>query len=151
MEFEDRPQLPLTPTRKMLVAAGGAMFAGLLGAAAAVAPATTGPGDAHAGVLAAMWAASIPLCVGTVLLLVRQADLPDIATASFLVTISVFAAYALSAALALRGTGDEINTVDGLFLGVTGGGLTALLVWGIAMLVARMLRLPTTEGLDGGA
>jgi hypothetical protein len=37
--------------------------------------------------------------------------------------------------------------VDSLFLGVTSGALTALVVWGIAMFVARVLHLPTTERL----
>jgi hypothetical protein len=149
MEFEDRPQLPLTSLRRALVVAGLALFGAQALAAWAVAPATTGPGDADAGVIAGMWAASILWSVATVLLLVRQADLPDIATASFVVTITAFGAFALSAALDVRGTEGEVNVTDALFMGVTSGALTALAVWGIALGAARLLRLPTTEGLRG--
>jgi hypothetical protein len=34
-----------------------------------------------------------------------------------------------------------------MFLGVTGGALTAMIVWGVAMAAARVLRLPTTREL----
>jgi hypothetical protein len=83
----------------------------------------------------------------TVLLLVRQADLPDVFTASFLVTISACAVFALVAALSRRGSGGELNLVDTLFFGVTVGAMTGLIVWGAAMGIARALRLPTTEAL----
>jgi hypothetical protein len=149
MEFEERPQLPLTSLRKALVAAGAALFGAQVLTAWAIAPATTGPGDANAGVLAAMWAISIGWSTLAVLLLVRQADLPDIATASFIVAIAVFGAFALSAALDLRGTEDEVNVTDALFMGVTSGALTGMIVWGVALGIARLLRLPTTEGLRG--
>ncbi len=146
MKSEEAPQLPLTHRRKALVAVGVAMFAAQTAAAIVAAPETTG-GHANAAALAVMWGGSIVWSVITALLLVRQADLPDVATASFLVTITPFAAFALSAALAARGTKGEIDLVDALFLGVTGGGLTALFVWGVAQAAARVLRLPTTEGL----
>ena len=81
------------------------------------------------------------------LLLVRQADLPDVATASFIVTISAFAAFALAGALNARGTSAKVNISDTLFLGVTTGALSALVVWAIAMGTARVLRLPTTAPL----
>jgi hypothetical protein len=70
-----------------------------------------------------------------------------VATASFIVTIAVFATFALSAAFDVRGTDDEMNMVDALFLGVTSGALTALLVWGVAQAAARLLRLPTAAVL----
>jgi hypothetical protein len=149
MQFEDGPQLPLTSLRKALVAAGLALFAAQVIAAIAVAPPTTGEGDANAGVLAAMWLGTIVWSTATVLLLVRQADVPDVATAAFIVTISAFAAFALTAALDARGTEDEVNVTDALFMGVTSGALTALIVWGVALVIARVLRLPTTEGLGG--
>ena len=82
-----------------------------------------------------------------VLLIVRQADLPDIATASFIFTISSHAAFTLSAAFSARGTRAEVNLVDALFLGVTTGALTALIVWALAQGIARVLRLPTTDRL----
>lgn len=147
MQFEDRPQLPLTRTRAALVAAGVALFVSGLIAAIALAPRTTGTDNGDAGVLATIWAASVPWAVLTVLLVVSQADLPDIATAAFLVTITVFAAFALAAAFDARGTDAEVDLVDTLFLGVTAGALTALVVWAAAMGVARLLRLPTTEAL----
>jgi len=147
MQFEDGPQLPLTSLRKALLAAGVGMFAAQLVGAIAAAPRTTGTGNADAAVLFAMWGASIAWSAMTVLLLVRQADLPDVATASFLVVISSFSAFALAAALNARGSDAEVNVVDTLFLGVTGGALTALIVWALAMGVARLLRLPTTAAL----
>ncbi|HYM15677.1 MAG TPA: hypothetical protein VEZ14_08965 [Dehalococcoidia bacterium] len=147
MRFDDRPQLPLTRVRAMLLAWGLALFALGLGAAVALAPQITGPGHGDAAVLFAVWGASVPWAVVTVLLIVRQADLPDIATASFLVTISAFAAFALTAALNTRGTDHEVNVVDTLFLGVTTGALSALIVWAVAIAIARLLRLPTTEAI----
>jgi hypothetical protein len=147
MRLEDGPQLPLTPMRKALVAAGVAMFVAQIAVAALLAPPTTGRDDADVVVLAALWGGSVVWSVITVLLLVRQADAPDVATASFIVTIAAFATFALSAANDVRGTADEVSMVDALFLGVTSGALTALLVWGVAQAVARLLRLPTTAVL----
>lgn len=147
MQFEDGPQLPLTNRRKVLTGIGLAMFAAQAATAILVAPTTTGPGDANAGALAALSAASIAWSVTAVLLMVRQADLPDVATASMLVVISTFALFALSAAIDVRGTPDEVNIVDTMFLGITVGAMTALVVWAIAMGVARVLRLPTTAGM----
>jgi hypothetical protein len=149
MEFEDRPQLPLTARRKALTAVGAVMFASTLIASVVAAPGTTGEGDARAGVFAIMWLALVAWSSLTVLLIVRQADLPDIATASMLVTIAPFALYALVAALDARGTDAEVNVVDAMFLGITMGGLTSLVVWAIAMGIARLLRLPTTAGIEG--
>ncbi|HEY8172275.1 MAG TPA: hypothetical protein VIH21_04245 [Dehalococcoidia bacterium] len=120
------------------------MFLIQIGAAIALAPPTTGVGDANAGLLAAMWAGSVLWSATAVLLLVRHADLPDIATASMLVTIAAFAAFTLTAAFDARGTKAEVNLVDGLFLGVTAGALTAMLVWGIALGTARILKLPVS-------
>jgi hypothetical protein len=148
MRFEDGPQLPLTTRRKVLAGAGVAMFLAQCAAAIALAPATTGA-NANATALAAAWAASIAWSVTAVLLVVRQADLPDVATASFLVTISAFVIFAGAGAIAARGTSHEVNITDTLFLGVTTGALTALVVWAIAMGVARVLRLPTTAALRG--
>jgi len=150
MAGDDAPQLPLTARRKWLVGAGAALLAGQLIAAMLLGPVTTGT-DASAGVLAIIVAASLPLCVLCTLLLVRQADMPDVATAAFVVTIAPYAAFALAAALDARGTTSEVDLVDALFLGVTVGALMALLVWGAAMAVARALRLPTTRALrDAG-
>jgi hypothetical protein len=147
MPYEDGPQLPLTSLKKALLAAGVAMFAAQVVAAIVAAPRTTGAGHADAGVLAAMWCVSVVWSAVAVLLLVRQADLPDVATASFIVVIATFAAFALTAALAARGTDAEVNVVDAMFFGVTTGALTALIVWAIALGVARLLRLPTSAGL----
>jgi hypothetical protein len=144
MDFQDPPQLPLTRTRKLLLAAGLLLFAVQLAAAVAVAPAITGTGDANAGALAACWLASIPLSTAIVLLVVRQANLPDIATAAMLVTITTYGAFALSGAFAARDSGDDINLTDALFLGITGGALTGVIVWGVALAIARLLKLPTT-------
>ena len=146
MQFEDGPQLPLTARKKALLAAGLAMFAAQTAAAAVAGPLTTGE-HANAGLLFAMWAGAIAWSAAAVLLLVRQADLPDVATASFVVTIAACAAFALSAAFGARGTRSQVDLVDALFLGVTGGGLTAVIVWGLALGAARVLRLPTTEGI----
>jgi hypothetical protein len=145
--FPDRPELPFTPRKKALLVIGMAMFVAQLVAAVALAPVVTGEGDASAGGIAALWAASIPWSVIAALCIVRQADLPDIATASMLVTIAPYAAFTLMAAFEARGTKAETNLVDAMFLGVTGGALTAMVVWGIAMAAARLLRLPTTRGL----
>lgn len=150
MQFDDRPQLPLTSRRKALVGVGVAMFLAQCGAAIALAPATTGA-HADATLLAAAGAASIAWSVATVLLLVRQADLPDVATASFMVTISAFATFAVAGALDARGTASEVNVTDTLFLGVTTGALAALVVWAIAMRAARLLRLPATPQDDESA
>jgi hypothetical protein len=145
--FPDRPELPLTPRRKVALALGLAMFAAQVIAAIALAPAVTGEGDANGGAIAALWAASIPWSVVAALLIVRQADLPDIATASMLVTIAPYAAFTLMAAFEARGTKAETNLVDAMFLGVTGGALTSMLVWGIAMGTARALKLPSTRDI----
>lgn len=144
MTVEERRELPLTGRRKVLAAAGATMLAAQVIAAMALAAPTTGAGDARAGVFAALWLVSVSWSVIAVLLLVRQADLPDVFTASMLVTVSAYAAYALTAALAVRGTRDDINVVDAMFFGITTGALTAILVWGIAMGLARMLHLPRT-------
>jgi hypothetical protein len=144
---EERPQLPLTTRRKLLVAAGALMFIGQIVAAIALAPPTTGTGDANAGVLAGLWAGSIGWSSLTVLLIVRQTDVPDVATASMLVTIAAFATFTLTAAFDARGTNAEINLTDALFIGVTGGALSAIVVWGIALGVARLLKLPNTQHL----
>jgi len=145
MSIDERPQLPLTARRKILVATGATLFAAQVIAAWLIAPAMTGPGDASATTLGAAWVASIPISIAAALLLVRQADLPDVATASMLVTIATFAAFALAAAFDVRGSEDEVNMVDALFFGVTSGALTGLVVWALAMAIARILRLPTTE------
>ena len=149
--FPERPELPLTSRKKVLLAVGLAMFAAQLIAAILLAPAVTGEGDANAGALAGLWAASIVWSVIAALLIVRQADLPDIATASMLVTIAPYAAFTLFAAIDVRGTEAETNLVDAMFLGVTGGALTSMLVWGIAMGVARALKLPSTRDIKPGA
>jgi hypothetical protein len=146
--LDERPQLPLTTRKKALVAIGAVMFLAQIVAAVLVAPSVTGPSDADAGLLVSMWGGITLWSVAVTLLLVRQADLPDIATAAMLVTISTFAAFTLSAAYDVRGTEHDVNMVDALFLGVTGGALTAMVVWGIAMFTARVLRLPTTADLD---
>lgn len=150
MQFEETPQLPLTPRKKVLAGVGAAMFLAQATTAVALAPPMTGPGDADAALLAALWAASVLWSVATVLLLVRQADLPDVATASMMVSIVALAAFALTAGFDARGTTAEQNLTDALFLGVTAGALTGLVVWGIAMAVARALRLPNTAHLHNG-
>ncbi len=150
MVFEERPQLPLTSRRKVLVAIGVSMLLTQLLGAAAVAPFVTGTDHANAAALFGLWAASIPWSTVAALLVVRQADVPDVATASFVITISAFGAFTLSAAIAARGSRAEVDPVDALFLGVTSGALTALVVWGLAQAIARVLRLPTTEGMHAG-
>ena len=147
MQFEDGPQLPLTSRRKVLVAVGVTLLIAQVIVAAAIAPLISGPDNANPLALFVVWAASIPLSAIGVLLIVRQADLPDIATASFIFTISSHAAFTLSAAFSARGTRAEVNLVDALFLGVTTGALTALIVWALAQGIARVLRLPTTDRL----
>lgn len=147
MRFEDHPQLPLTPARTALVAAGIALFAAGIVVAVALAPRIIGAGHAGPALLLAVWAASLAWAVLTVLLLVRQTDLPDVATASLLVTISAFASFALAAAFHARATDAGVDLVDALFFGVTAGALSALIVVAIALAVARLLRLPTTEAL----
>lgn len=144
----ERTDLPLTRYRIALLVMGAAMFATQIIAAIVIAPMITGEGDANGGALAALWLGSIPWSVLTVLCLVRQADLPDIATASMLVTIAPYAAFTLSAALDARGTTAEVNVVDTLFLGVTAGALTSMIVWAVAMGIARLLKLPTTRELS---
>lgn len=150
MSIEDAPQLPLTRTRLALVAAGGLMFAAHVIGAVLVAPAITGEDNTQPAVLFALWAASVPWAAAVVLLLIRQADLPDIATASMLVTIPPFGAFMLATAFHVDGTDAAVNEVDALFLGVTTGALTALVVWGVATAAARVLRLPRTA-MDGDA
>jgi hypothetical protein len=149
MQFDDRPQIPLTPRRMTLVAAGGVMFVGQLVAAAVLAAPTTGPGDADPGVFALLWAGSVLWSVGITLCIIRQADIADVFTAALLVTIGPYALYALLGALDLRGTRDETDIVSAMFLGITVGALTAVLVWGIAMAIARLLRMPMSA--DGGS
>jgi hypothetical protein len=148
MGFHDRPQLPLTNRRKALVAIGGLLFAAQLIAAAVLAEPTTGEGDANVGVLAMLWAGSVVVSTVATLLVIRQADIADVFTAALLVTIAPFAVYALVAALAVRGTDEETDVVDAMFLGITAGALTAILVWAIAMGAARLLKLPTSDGLE---
>jgi len=148
-QFEDRPQLPLSNRRKVLVGIGGAMFLGQLAAAALLVEPTTGAGDASIGVLALLWAGCLGWSVIATLLVIRQADIPDVLTASLLVTVAPFALYGLLAAVAVRGTDQETDVVSAMFFGITAGALTAVLVWAIAMGIARLLRLPTTAGLIG--
>ena len=144
MSFDERPQLPLTTRKKVLVGIGATLFIAQLILAWVIAPMITGPHDANAALLAISWAGSVAVSVAAVLMLVRQADLPDVATASLTVMIATFAAFALSAGFDLRGTEDEVNLIDTLFFGVTSGALTGLLVWAAAMGVARVLKLPRT-------
>jgi hypothetical protein len=150
MDFRDPPQLPLTTARKLMLMTGLAIFAAQLAAAVAIAPMITGPGDADAGMLAIAWLVSMPVSTAIVLLVVRQANLPDIATASMLVTIATYGAFALAAALDVRSAGDDVNVTDALFLGITGGALTGVIVWGAALAIARLLKLPTTGFPDHG-
>lgn len=138
----DNPDLPLTPARIALLAAGGAMFLAQIAAAWLIAPTVTGPGDADAGALLGLWIACIGWSVVAALCVIRQAEIPDVATAAMLVTIPACGAFALSAAYDLRGTDNSTNLSDALMLGVTGGALTAMIVWGAAMGVARVLHLP---------
>jgi len=145
----DPAQPPLTPLRKAVLGAGIAMFFAQIAGAIALAPPTTGEGDARAWLLATMWGASLIWSTVIVLFVVQRADLPDVATASMLVTIAAFGAFTLSAAVDARGTDAEVNLVDALFLGVTGGALTAMLVWGLALGIARALGLPVSRPGDG--
>jgi hypothetical protein len=147
MEFPERPELPLTNMRKALVVVGSGLFLVQVGLAFALAPSLTGTGDANALALLGLWCACVAWSTVTVLLLVRQADVPDVATASMLVTIPPFAAFAFMAAYDARGTDAEYNLVSAIFFGVTAGALTAMLVWGAAMALARLLRLPTSASL----
>ena len=146
-DLPERRELPLTDRKKALLAVGALMFAAQVVVAIALAPVITGEGDANAPAIFALWAASIPWSVIAALLIVRQADLPDIATASMIVTIAPFAMFTLAAAYEARGTSAETNLTDAMFLGVTAGALTAMVVWGIAMGVARLFKLPTTADL----
>lgn len=143
-DLPERRELPLTDRKKAQLAIGGAMFAAHVVAAIALAPVITGGSGANATAIFVLWAASIPWSAATALLIVRQADLPDIATASMIVTIAPFAMFTLAAAFEARGTSAETNLTDAMFLGVTAGALTAMLVWGIATGVARLLKLPTS-------
>lgn len=147
MQFEDGPQLPLTARRKALTAVGASMLVAQIAVAVTLAATMTDTGDTSTGLIVALWAVSIPWSVVAALLLVRQADLPDIFTASLLLTISACAIFALVAALGRRGSSGEVNLVDTLFFGVTVGAMSGLIVWGIAMGAARLLQLPTTEAL----
>ena len=149
MQFEDGPQLPLTARRKALTAVGAVMMLAQIAVAVALAATTTSVGDTSTGRIVGLWAISIPWSVVATLLLVRQADLADIFTASLLLTISASAIFALVAALGRRGSSGEVNLVDTLFFGVTVGAMSGMIVWGIAMGAARLLRLPTTEALRG--
>lgn len=151
MQFEDRPQRPLTTTRIALVAVGGVLFVAQLIAAALLAPPTTGPGDASLGTFVILWVASILVATTITLCIIRQADVADVFTAALLATITPYALYALVAALELRGTPDETDVVSAVFLGVTTGALTGVLVWAIAMVVARLLGLPTNGADDASS
>jgi hypothetical protein len=150
MRPDERPQLPLTTRRKYLVLLGAAMFLAQLGAAVALAEPTTGEGDARIGLVLLLCAASFIWSVATTLCLIRQADIPDVFTASLLVTIPPFALYALIAALAARDTAAETDVVSAMFLGITVGAMLGLLVWAASMAIARLLHLPTTDGLQDG-
>lgn len=143
MQFEDRPQLPLTQRRKVLLVVGLLMWAAMIVTAVIVAPTITGEDDASPGAVVALWAGAIPWCVAITLFVVRQADPPDIFTAAFLITISSFATFAVVAALDARGTSAERDLVDTMFFGITSGALTALIVGAIALLIARLVKLPT--------
>ena len=144
MQFEDRPQLPLTNRRKVLVGVGAAIFLVQLAAAAVLAGPTTGEGDASFAVFAALWAGCLALSIVATLCIIRQADIADVFTAALLVTIPPFALYALIAAMEARGTSDETDVVSAMFFGITVGALTAILVWAIAMGIARAVKIPTS-------
>jgi hypothetical protein len=148
MQFENRPQLPLTNRRKVLVASGFVIVLVQLAAAALLATPTTGEGDASLGVFATLWAAALVCSTVATLCIVRQADIPDVFTAALLVTIPPFALYALTAAMAVRGTDEETDVVSAMFFGITIGALTAVLVWAVAMGAVRVLKLPTTAELN---
>jgi hypothetical protein len=142
MQLEDRPQLPLTPLRRLLVAAGITIFGLQVIAAALLARPTTGEGDVSITVVAALWAGCFALSTVGALCIIRQADIADVFTAALLMTIPPFAVYALFAALAVRGTEEETDVVSAMFFGITVGALTAVLVWAAAMGLARALKLP---------
>lgn len=148
MQFDDRPQLPLTRRRQILVGVGVAMFVIQLAVAALIAEPTTGEGDASLALFAELWALSFVWSVVATLCLIRQADIPDVFTAAMLVTIAPFALYALVAAFAVRGTSEETDIVSAMFFGITVGALTGLLVWAVCMGIARALKLPTTDGIE---
>lgn len=150
MEFPERPELPLTNVRRALVVVGSIMFLAQVALAIALAPRLTGEGDADPLALLGLWLTSVAWSTVTVLLLIRQADVPDVATASMLVTIPPFAVFAFMAAYDARGTDAEYNLVSAIFFGVTAGALTAMVVWGVAMGVARVLRLPTSAPPEQG-
>jgi hypothetical protein len=61
-----------------------------------------------------------------------------------LVSIPPFALFTFTAAVEARGTDAEYDLVSAMFLGVTAGALTSMIAWGLAMLVARALRLPAS-------
>jgi hypothetical protein len=148
VQFEERPQLPLTRQRTLLVGIGLVLFAVQLAGAAFLAAPTTGPGDAEALTFALLWLGSVVVSTAVTLCVIRQADIADVFTAALLATISPYALYALMAALNLRGTPDEVDLVSAIFLGVTTGGLTAVVVWAISMGIARLLRIPTSPASD---
>jgi hypothetical protein len=125
MTLEERPQLPLTRRRIVLVVIGGAMFVAQIVFAWSIAPMVTGPTDANPGLVVTLWGVTTLWCVVVTLLLVRQADMPDIATAAMLVTIATFATFTLSAANDLRGTDDAWDLVDALFLNCDARGARA--------------------------
>ena len=144
MQFDDRPQLPLTPRRRLLVGLGMAIFTLQIAGAALLAKPTTGEGDANIAVFAGLWFGGFSLSVVGALCIIRQADIADVFTAALLMTIPPFAVYALAAALAVRGTEEETDVVSAMFFGITVGALTAVLVWAVAMGLARMLKLPVS-------
>ena len=144
MTSQPHPEPPLTRTRLALVVAGAAMALGQVAFALAIAPVITGPGDAHIGVLFALWAGCVFWSAAAALMLVRHADIPDVATAAMIVAVPACGAFALSGAYDVRNTQHGTNLSDALMLGVTGGGLTAMASFGIAILAARILRLPRT-------
>jgi hypothetical protein len=141
MEFPERDELPLTNTRKVLVGIGGVMFVAQVALALMLAPPLTGTDDAEPLLLLALWFGCIAWSTLTVLLLVRETAMPDVATAAMLVTIPPFAAFSFMAAYDARGTDAEYNLVSAIFLGVTAGALTAMFVWAAAIAIARTLRV----------
>ena len=66
MEFDDRPQLPLTPRRIALVALGFALFAAQVAVAWYVAQVSTGEGIDGSAALA-MIACSVPISIAATL------------------------------------------------------------------------------------
>lgn len=148
MQFDDRPQLPLTSARRTLVIVGVVLFVAHVAAAALLARPMTGD-DANVVALAGLLLASVAIACVTTLCVVRQADIPDVFTAAMLSTITPAAVFAVVAALDARGTSGETDVVSAMFFGITVGALAGLVVWGIAMGVARLLHLPTTDGIEG--